>query len=64
LVDSNSRAVGTVTVVEVDPAGNYCASKGDAVLAGWPFVTPPPITPVAELKAVGIGGGCFITSLR
>jgi len=67
-IESSSRAVGTVTVVEVDPAGNSCASEGDAVLAGWPLVTPPPITPVDSGGllggGIGGGGGCFIDSLR
>jgi streptogramin lyase len=67
-IESSSRAVGTVTVVEVDPAGNYCASEGDAVLAGWPPVVTPPITPVDSGGLlggnIGGGGGCFITSLR
>lgn len=66
-VESSSRASGTVTVVEVDPAGNYCESEGDAVLAGWPPVAQPPVTPVDSGGLlggnIGGGGGCFIGSL-
>jgi hypothetical protein len=66
-MESSSRASGTVTVVEVDPAGNYCESEGDVVLAGWPPVTWPPITPVDSGGllggGIGGGGGCFIGSL-
>jgi hypothetical protein len=67
-IESSSRAVGTVTVVEVDSAGNYCESEGDVVLAGMPAVVTPPITPVNSGGliggGIGGGGGCFITSLR
>ena len=71
-IESSSRAVGTVTVVEVDPAGNYCESEGDVVLAGTPAVVTPgqPITPVqgggmlsGGFDNIGGGGGCFIGSL-
>ncbi len=68
-MESSSRAVGTVTVVEVDPAGNYCESEGDVVLAGAPPVVTPgqPVTPVDSGGLIGGnigGGGCFIGSLR
>jgi hypothetical protein len=68
VIESSSRASGTVTVVGVDPAGNYCESEGDVVLAGWPPMAWPPITPIDSggLLGGGIvgGGGCFIGSQR
>jgi DNA-binding beta-propeller fold protein YncE len=69
-LQSSSRAVGTVAMVEVDPAGNYCESEGRASLVGTPPVVTPgqPITPVNSGGliggGIGGGGGCFITSLR
>ncbi len=69
-MESSSRAVGTVTVVEVDSAGNYCESEGDVVLAGAPPVVTPwqPVTPVDSGgligSGIGGGGGCFIESLQ
>jgi DNA-binding beta-propeller fold protein YncE len=69
-MESNSRAVGTIHVVEVDSNGNYCTYEGDAVLQGTPLVqTVTPVTPVQGGGALlgdnigGGAGGCFIKSL-
>jgi DNA-binding beta-propeller fold protein YncE len=68
-LQSSSRAVGTIYVVEVDSNGNYCAYEGDAVLNGTASVVQP-VTPYNPYTGEGVlgdniggGGGCFIASL-